>query len=107
MTARQMTEAQAWRLVAERFADERVAPRWGLCHEVAELPGELVSALIRRKMETRVYRHMRLLESYGPLAVEGRRGENGFLTETGTRQGRSVRVLAALLLALECEEEGA
>jgi hypothetical protein len=94
-----MTEAEAWREVARRFA-LAIAP-YGLCYEIAELCDfEKVSESAYRTMSERVDEHLGGAKwAYEPRAVQG-----CWDIEHDYSEHREARCLAALWLALEAEE---
>lgn len=84
-----MTEAQAWRKVAQKV--EAARPLQGLCREMHEMRSD------------RRISHLLWLQMVARLAVYCSCGS--FVYPPGTE--REARVLAALWLALEAEEEDA
>ncbi len=101
-----LAEARAWREVARRIG-ERGCVGVGLCREITELDrdGTVVSDQVLGSMRDRVSDHLE--------AMHGSRGgclvlfidviESG--APSSDRTHFAPRVLAALFLALECEDE--
>lgn len=101
MSRKPMTEARAWRKLAERFATHcgYICPTlqdWGegRTDDWNGLPS-IVEAGTARRMRRRVSRHTKIAEG----------GYIQRLTDFGSPRNAHARVIFCLLMALECEEE--
>ena len=95
MSHRRLTEPEAWREIARRIAEGEWNNR-GLCAEISDLCDEgRLSLVIEWDMEDRIKRHLDARKNGWP---------HNWAYECGTEP--EARILAALWLALEAEEEG-
>lgn len=94
-----MRESEAWRVVAENEAEVIGSPF--LCHQIDRLEGfraytvRVIERAVAMDMQARLADHM---EAAGWAFVA--------FPCTNAKDWRSLRVLAALFLALEAEDEG-
>lgn len=88
--SKKLTEPEAWREIARRIV-RRTWNKMGLCAELYDLCAErLISCFKMCDMEDRIKHHLRMHNSH-------------WAYEAGTEP--EARILAALWLALEAEEE--
>jgi hypothetical protein len=102
MTAKkQLTEPQAWREIARRIAEGE----WlgsGLCSEADNLEyGRLIPSRLGNRMYERAERHVALERLAGRAFV----GDYGATYAFPPGKNADERVLAALFLALEAEDD--
>lgn len=99
---KKLTEAEAWREIARRFAESRKYPDstgTGLCWAASSLYPRITDDTISA-MHKRIDAHMAGNQVYDLW------GNGPWAFEPGGRDAKSVRVLAALFLALEAEDAG-
>lgn len=100
---KKLTEPEAWREIARRIAEDEWAYN-GLCYEINQLwvwqddEASLITLDMVNAMHRRVWRHKQLTEE--TTVMQNADGDYAF-----PRGEADVRVLAALFLALEAEEE--
>lgn len=107
MRKRSLTEVQAWREIARQFAEpeaHRASAGTGLCWAVKALYDTYqITSETNSDMHARIDDHMRA--SGGGILDEFGNGPWAF--EPSDDDAKSVRVLAALFLALEAKDEAA